>query len=119
MEVTWKSVALPLEELTGYRVDYRETVQGQKREARCTCEESEIFPSEASSGVIGGLATGVSYQFQVTALARTVDGTNVEGEGSVVDDSTIATPGQQGTQALQIWMEQRWRERGPLQQFCI
>ncbi len=44
----------------------------------------------------------MSYQFQVTALARTVDGTNVEGEGSVVDDSAIAIPGEQGTQALQI-----------------
>ncbi len=82
VEVTWKSVALPLEELTGYRVDYRETVQGQKREAKCTCDESEMFPSDTNSGVIGGLETGVRYQFQVTALARTVDGTEVEGEGS-------------------------------------
>ncbi len=43
-----------------------------------------------------GWETEVSYQFQVTALARTVDGTEVEGEASVVDNSTIATPGQQG-----------------------
>ncbi len=102
VEVTWKSAALPLEELTGYRVDYRETVKGQKREAKCTCEEFEMFPKDVSSGVIGGLETGVSYQFQVTALARTVDGSEVEGEASQVDNSTIATPGQQGTEALQI-----------------
>ncbi len=88
VEVTWKSVALPLEELTRYRVVFRETVQGQKREAKCTCEEFEVFPRDTNSGVIGGLETGESYQFQVTALARTLD------------------------------MEQRWRERGPLQQFC-
>ncbi len=97
MEVTWKSVALPLEELTGYRVVYREAVQGQKREAKCMCEEFEVFPREANLGVIGGLETGESYQFQVTALARTADGIEVEGEASVVDDSTIATHEVQGT----------------------
>ncbi len=89
VEVTWKSVALSLEELTGYRVDYRES--------KGACEEVETFPSDVNSGVIGGLETGESYQFQVTALARTVDGTNVEGEASEVDDSAIPIPGEQGT----------------------
>ncbi len=91
VEVSWTSVALPLEELTGYKVYYRETVQ-----AKCMCEEFEMFPRDVSSGVIGGLATGVSYQFQVTALARTVDGTEVEGEASHVNDGTITTPEEQG-----------------------
>ncbi len=60
------------------------------------------FPKDVSSRVIGGLETGETYQFLVTALARTVDGTEVEGEASVVDDSAIATPEEQGTlRALQ------------------
>ncbi len=91
MEVTWKSVTLPLEELTGYRVYYSQ-VESRKRQTG----ETVTFPRDVSSRVIGGLETGESYQFQVTALARTVDGTEVEGEASVVDDSAIATPGEQG-----------------------
>ncbi len=96
VEVTWKSVALPLEELTGYRVDYSQVGPSMKRE---TCGTNmtggtETFPRNVSSGVIGGLETGETYQFQVTALARTVDGTEVEGEASVVDANAIATAGE-------------------------
>ncbi len=96
MDVSWKSVALPLEELTGYRVDYSQVEPSMKRETAGTnaMGGTETFPSDANSGVISRLAAGESYQFQVTALARTVDGTEVEGQGSVVDDSTIVTAGE-------------------------
>ncbi len=98
VEVSWMSVALPLEELTGYRVDYSRVESSRKRQAG----ETVTFPRDVSSRVIGGLISGESYQFQVTALAKTLDGTEVEGEASVVDDSAIATPEEQGTlRALQ------------------
>ncbi len=94
VEVTWKSVALPLEELTGYRVDYSQVEPSKKRQVGGTnmTGGTETFPRDANSGVIGGFETGVRYQFQVTALASTLDGTDVEGEASVVDD--IVTPGE-------------------------
>ncbi len=98
VEVTWKSVVLPLEELTGYKVIYSQVEPSKKRLVGGT----ETFPGGVSSGVISGLIAGVSYQFQVTALARTVDGTEVEGEASVLDNSTMATPGQQGKLELGI-----------------
>ncbi len=99
VEVSWKSVALPLEELTGYRVVYSQVEPSMKRQTGGTnmTGGNETFPRDANSGVISGLETGEIYHFQVTALARTVDGIEVEGEASVVDDSTIATPGEQGT----------------------
>ncbi len=91
MDVSWKSNTLPLEELTGYRVDYSQVEPSMKRETSRTNATggTETFPSDVNSGVISGLTAGESYQFQVTALTRTVDGTEVEGEASVVNDSTM------------------------------
>ncbi len=96
MLVFWDRVPLPLEELTGYRVDYREVVQARKRQPQCTCEQFREFTSEATSGVIDGLRTGVNCQFQVTALAVTLDGASVKGDASVESDSTMAVPAEQG-----------------------
>ncbi len=50
----WNPVPLPLEELTGYRVDYREVVQTRKRlvNGNGTDEGSRNFSSEATSGVV-------------------------------------------------------------------
>ncbi len=83
MLVSWKSVPLPLEELTGYRVNYREVVQDRRRQNRGigTDEGFRTFPRDATSGEIDGLRTGVNYQFQVTALAVTLDGDSSGGRG--------------------------------------
>ena len=97
VEVTWESVPLPLEELLGYRVYYRQLTQNHDGQAQCTCEGFEDFPSGVSSGVIGGLTNEMSYQFQVTARAVTLDGTEMEGELSEVDSESIVTLGAQGT----------------------
>ncbi len=45
MLVFWNPVPLPLEELTGYRVDYREVVQARKRlvGGNGTDEGSRVF----------------------------------------------------------------------------
>ncbi len=96
--VSWDRVLLPLEELTGYRVDYREVVQARKRlvGGNGTDEGSRVFPSEATSGVIDGLRMGVNYQFQVTALAVTLDGTSVEGDASEESDDSMAVPSTRG-----------------------
>ncbi len=99
MLVFWDRSPLPLEELRGYRVDYREVVQARKRlvGGNGTDEGSRNFSREATSGEIDGLRTGVNYQFQVTALAVTLDGTSVEGDASVESDRTMAVPAEQGS----------------------
>ncbi len=94
--VSWDRSPLPLEELTGYRVDYREVVQARKRQPQCTDEGFRNFSSEATSGEIDGLRTGVNYQFQVTALAVRLDGTLTEGDASEESDNTMAVPAGQG-----------------------
>ncbi len=100
MLVFWDPVPLPLDELTGYRVDYREVVQARKRQPQCTCEQFREFPGEATSGEIDGLKTGVNYQFQVTALAVTLDGKSVEGEASEESDDSMAVPSTRGMYIL-------------------
>ncbi len=99
MLVFWDPVPLPLEELTGYRVNYREVVKARKRlvGGNGTDEGFRDFSREATSGVIDGLTTGVNYQFQVTAVAVTLNGTSVKGEASEESDDTMVVPSTQGT----------------------
>ncbi len=94
--MSWDCVPLPLEELTGHRVNYREVVQARKRQPQCTDEGLRNFSRAATSGVVDGLRTGVNYQFRVTALAVTLDGTSVEGDASEESDDTMAVPSTRG-----------------------
>ena len=88
VRVTWERVSLPLEEVTGYTVYYNQTQSLQTQS-----EMTAMFAHDASSGVIGGLSTGVRYQFEVAVNAITADGTVLEGERSEVNEDSIVVAG--------------------------
>ena len=98
VEVSWESVDLPQEEVHGYRVYYRQVMaQTRKRQNGENVNGSKgSHGGNATSGVIDGLTTGVSYEFQVSALAVTSDGVELEGQPSDVTDDSTAVPKGQG-----------------------
>ena len=77
--VSWNALVIPDFSIDHYTVLYSR-VESQ-RHRRHDEAMSLQFPSTATSGVIAGLDSTATYQFQVFATG-TVDGTSLEGERS-------------------------------------
>ena len=77
--VSWNALVIPDFSIDHYTVLYSQ-VESQHRR-RQDGAMSVQFPSTATSGVIAGLDSTATYQFQVFATG-TVDGTPLEGEKS-------------------------------------
>ena len=77
--VSWNALVIPDVSIDHYTVLYSR-VESQRRR-RQDGAMSVQFPSTAMSGVIAGLDSTATYQFQVFATV-TVDGTPLQGERS-------------------------------------
>ena len=75
--VSWNAVVTPNFSIDHYTVLYNRAESQRRR--RQDGAMSVQFPTTATSGVIAGLDSTATYQFQVFATV-TVDGTQVEGE---------------------------------------
>ena len=75
--VSWNAVVTPNFSIDHYTVLYNRAESQRRRRQHGAM--SVQFPSTATSGVIAGLDSTATYQFQVFATV-TVDGTQVEGE---------------------------------------
>ena len=84
--VSWNALVIPDFSIDHYTVLYSRVESQHRRRHDGTM--SVQFPSYASSGVIAGLDSTASYQFQVFATI-TVDGTSLEGEISSPISFTI------------------------------
>ena len=80
--------AVQSDEVSKYTVYYSQS-SVKKRQQN---DGSRDFPADATSGVIGGLVTGVEYQFQVT-MTLLFNGVEFEGNRSLVDSDSTVTPG--------------------------
>ena len=79
VNVSWNALVIPDFSIDHYTVLYSR-VESQRRR-RQDGEMSTQFPSTATSGVIAGLDSTATYQFQVFATG-TLNGTLLEGETS-------------------------------------
>ena len=77
--VSWNAVVIPDFPIDYYTVLYS-LVESQRRRRQDGVMNTQ-FPSTATSGVIAGLNSPATYQFQVFATG-TVDGTPLDGERS-------------------------------------
>ena len=77
--VSWNALVIPDFPIDNYTVLYSRVASQHRR--RQDESMSAQFPSTATSGVIAGLDSTATYQFQVFATV-TVDGTPLEGERS-------------------------------------
>ena len=77
--VSWNALVIPDFSINHYTVLYSR-VESQRRRRQDEAMSAQ-FPSTATSGVIAGLDSTATYQFQVFATV-TVDGTPLEGERS-------------------------------------
>ena len=75
--VSWDALVIPGLSIDNYTVLYSQVASQHRR--RQDGAMSAQFPSTATSGVIAGLDSPATYQFQVFANG-TVDGTQLEGE---------------------------------------
>jgi len=87
--VLWDPLVIEGATVTGYTVIYSQ-VSGQRK--RLDGEMSREFPANAMSGVIVGLESGATYQFQVFATAE-VNGVELAGERSPVTNETRVSLG--------------------------
>ena len=83
VRVLWELLVIDAT-VTGYTVFYSRVSGRHKRQDG---EMSRDFPANATSGVITGLESGTTYQFQVLATAE-VNGMELEGDRSPVTDET-------------------------------
>ena len=83
VRVSWETLVIDAT-VTGYTVVYSRVSGRRKRQDG---EMSRDFPANATSGVIAGLESGVTYQFQVLATAE-VNGMELIGDRSPVTDET-------------------------------
>jgi len=84
VRVSWEPLVIKGATVTGYTVFYSRVSGRRKRQDG---EMSQNFPANATSGVIAGLESGATYQFQVLATAE-VNGVELVGERSPVTDDT-------------------------------
>ena len=94
VRVMWDAVQSD-EEVSKYTVYYSQS----SRRKRQQDDGSRDFPAGATSGVIGGLLTGVEYRFQVT-VTLLFNGVEFEGDRSPVGPDSTAVPGTQCTYVL-------------------
>ena len=86
VNVLWNALVIPDFSIDHYTVLYSRVESQRRRRQDGTM--SAQFPSTATSGVIAGLNSPATYQFQVFANV-TIDGTSLEGEiGSPVSFKT-------------------------------
>ena len=83
VRVSWEPLVIDAT-VTGYTVFYSRVLGQRKRQDG---EMSRDFPANATSGVIAGLESGATYQFQVLATAE-VNGRELVGDRSPVTDET-------------------------------
>ena len=83
VRVSWEQLVIDAT-VTGYTVVYSRVSGRRKRQDG---EMSRDFPANAMSGVIAGLESGATYQFQVLATAE-VNGMELVGDRSPVTDET-------------------------------
>ena len=83
VRVSWEPLVIDTT-VTGYTVFYSRVSGRRKRQDG---EMSRDFPANAMSGVIAGLESGATYQFQVLATAE-VNGMELVGDRSPVTDET-------------------------------
>ena len=83
VRVSWELLVIDAT-VTGYTVVYSRVSGRRKRQDG---EMSRDFPANATSGVITGLESGATYQFQVLATAE-VNGRELVGDRSPVTDET-------------------------------
>ena len=84
--VTWNALVIPDFSIDYYTVLYSR-VESQRRKRQDEAMSLQ-FPSTATSGVIAGLDSPATYQFQVFATGI-VDGTSLQGNGSSPFSFTI------------------------------
>ena len=84
VRVSWEPLVIEGATVTGYTVFYSRVSGRRKRQDG---EMSRDFPANATSGVIAGLESGATYQFQVLATAE-VNGRELVGDRSPVTDDT-------------------------------
>ena len=86
VNVSWDPLVIPDFSIDHYTVLYSQ-VESQRRRRQDGAMSAQ-FPSTATSGVIAGLDSTATYQFQVFANV-TVNGTSLEGERSSPVSFTI------------------------------
>ena len=84
--VSWNALVIPDFSIDHYTVLYSRVETQRRRRHDGTM--SAQFPSTATSGVIAGLMSSATYQFQVF-VTGTVNGTLLEGETSTPFSFTI------------------------------
>ena len=91
VRVSW--TRLNSDDVAHYRVYYSPASSERERQT----ERSQLFPGEASSGVVGGLEEGVEFRFEVAAVVMVGDELT-DGQRS---EESVVTVGETGN-ALSI-----------------
>ena len=89
--ISWHTLIIEGFSIANYTVEYSQLSGFQRRQNEVM---SVVFPPSSTSGVISGLRSGATYQFQVYATI-VVDGRAVTGERSPLkEDSMIRVEGE-------------------------